>query len=192
MLVRDGDTKPATSKILASIPGAVLAFVGSDREDVANGPTISAPRENKMTWTHHHDPIVGVFDYPGHNDSSIIDYWTNESGVRIGFWGHAKGIARFTYKCGAINFLFDVLRAPGQVPDQLEDRTLGPICKVYIWEDHPIHLGSRYGQYEINNIKEFLPHYRDPRFPSPVAIETVLFGQPEEFYNNSYKDDSNG
>jgi hypothetical protein len=34
-----------------------------------------------MTWTHHHDRTVGVFDYPGHNDSKIFDYWTNESDV---------------------------------------------------------------------------------------------------------------
>jgi hypothetical protein len=141
-------------------------------------------------WTHYFDRESNVLDYPGHAtpDYRIIDYWTNETGVRIGFWGHAKGIAIFTYKFKKVNFLFNVLRSPGQTPDLPADRTLGPICRVYIQHDHPIHLGSPYGQFEVGAIRDFLLQYKDPRFPSPVAIETVEFSQPDEFYNNSYKE----
>ncbi len=150
-----------------------------------------------MSWTKYHDP-VGVLDYPEEWKKSypgelrILNYWTNEAGIRIGFFGHAKGIATFTYKNGDINFLFNVI--PGQDPErQLDnaDRTLGPTCRVFIKERHPAHLGSKYGQEEINNIRDFMFIYKDPRFPSPVAIKTVLFNQPDEYYCHSYVETPN-
>ena len=95
---------------------------------------LGAHEEEQMNWTHQHDP-VGVSDYP--NELSfeihIRDYWTNESGTRIGFFGHAKGLAEFTYRKGDLNFKFSVHRASGQgaVLDR-DDRTLGPICTAIL------------------------------------------------------------
>lgn len=134
-----------------------------------------------MNWMHHHDPD-GIKDFPEEErsprlDLRIFDYWTNESGVRIGLFGHARVTSIFTYKDGNTNFLFEVSRAAGQIPEKLEygDRTLGPVCTVYIREKLPADNGSIYGFKEVDTIKDFLLIYDDPRFPSGIPIAKAVF-----------------
>ena len=90
-----------------------------------------------MSWTYHHDP-VGVPDYPKEFwnlpfPSKIMDYWTNDDGVRIGFFGDAKGIGVFTYKSDALNVRFDVIRAPGQGPEIIPKGDLYSRSNMYTY-----------------------------------------------------------
>ncbi|NJO55618.1 MAG: hypothetical protein HC834_03810 [Rhodospirillales bacterium] len=144
-----------------------------------------------MTWIHTHDE-AGVADHPDDPGFPlhIRDYWTNEAGVRIGFFGYGKGVSEFTYRKGDLNFKFSAIRAPMQEPEIVDrsDRTLGPICSVYLSRDRRYKVDGKrvvdprddlFRVQPIEQIKaeitDFLLIYRDPRFPSPIAIEKVEF-----------------
>lgn len=106
------------------------------------------------------------------------------------FFGHAKGIAEFTYKKDDLNFKFRAPSTGGQKGEILErdDRTLGPICSISLKRSRQRLVDGkkvtdlrkdlfegRSLQAIMNEIADFLLIYRDPRFPSPIAIERVTF-----------------
>ncbi len=180
-----GGRRKQTRRDIYGAEATVVLVVGSH---VVHAP--QAIEEKTMKWTYCHDPN-GVEDYPEEKrsprlDLRISDYWTNDSGVRIGLFGHARVASIFTYKDGNTNFLFEVSRASGQIPEKLEDgdRTLGPVCAVYIRKTLAADKGSIDSLKELNTIKEFLSIYKDPRFPSPVQIKKIVFPL-EDRYNNA-------
>jgi hypothetical protein len=142
-----------------------------------------------MNWNYHHDP-EGVLDHPDalSFEIRILDYWTNDAGTRIGFFGHAKGVAVFTYRRDRLNFQFDVYRAADQAPVEKRDRALGPVCNVILRRDRKsVSDGTTVTDLRdtlfdgfslpdiMKEIESFLLVFRDPRFPSPVAVEKVVF-----------------
>ncbi len=73
-----------------------------------------------MNWVHHHDP-EGIPDYPNELpfDTRMPDCWTNDADVRIGFYGHMRGIATFTYKKGDLNL--QMVKGPIEVAAQVTE-----------------------------------------------------------------------
>jgi hypothetical protein len=150
---------------------------------------VQSSEGKEMNWTYHHDP-EGVSDYPDELpfETRIRDYWTNEAGVRIGFFGHAKSVSEFTYRKADLNFKFRAFRAPYQGSLENGDRALGPICKVDLRRERKHQVDgksvteSRESLFDahslpglMNDIQDFLLIFRDPRFPSPIVIEKVIF-----------------
>ena len=143
-----------------------------------------------MSWKFYHVPD-GLEDWPDPaKGTEYIQYYVeSDPGVRIGYFGYAKGIHVFEYARGDIGFKFDVIAANVGKNNESDcrkiERHLGPKCKAWIDNvDVARMLSSNTASHFVSDVTDVLltgvllnrTRHADLLGPS---IEQVVFQSPE-------------